>query len=252
MEYPSQYRAPFLVCVVLLLVAVVSPARGEIVDRVIAEVDAQIITLTDLHWFIRWRSFQVPETEPERDSFLREILSQLINQRLVVKESGKTPFAAASQAEVDEFFSRYLQQFPTQQDFQSRLKELGMSESDVRTIIRRQIAVNKFIQYRFEPFVIVLPDDIQEYYNKEFVPELEQEGNPIPPLSLVQETIRQILSVRRTNDRLETWLQGARSRAQIRDMLFRKPLDMPNLPSQFRDQIEMTDEPFTKPPSPNR
>ena len=252
MEYPFKRRTSLLIGLVLALVTVAASVRAEVVDRVIAEVDDQIITLTDLHWFIRWRGFRVPEKEPERDSFLREILNQLINQRLVVKESAKTPFAAASQAEVDEFFKRYLAQFPSQQDFQARLTELGMSESDVRTIIRRQIAVNKFIQYRFEPFVIVLPDDIKEYYDKEFVPELKNEGKPIPPLSLVQETIRQILSVRRTTDRLETWLRSARSRAQIQEMLFRKPIDMPNLPSQYRDQTEFTDEPFSKPPSKNR
>jgi uncharacterized protein YjiS (DUF1127 family) len=252
MEHSFKHRASLLIALVFALCLCSTPVCGETVDRVVAEVDDQIITLTDLNWFIRWRGFQVPEAGQERESFLIEVLNQLINQRLVVKESAKTPFAAAAKAEVDDFFNRYLEQFPTQQDFQSRLSDLGMSESDIRAIIRRQIAVNKFIQYRFEPFVIVLPDDIQEYYQDEFVPELNNDGQPVPPLSLVQETIRQILSVRRTTDRLENWLQSARSRAQIREMMFRSPLGMPNLPPEFGNSIEMTEEPFAKPPSSNR
>ena len=252
MEYPLKHRASLLIWLILALCMSPTAVCGEIVDRVIAVVDDQVITLTDLHWFIRWRGFQVPEDEQGRESFLRDVLNQLINQRLVVKESAKTPFAAAARTEVDDFFNRYLEQFPTQQDFQSRLNDLGMGESDIRAIIRRQIAVNKFIQYRFEPFVIVLPDDIQDYYENEFVPELARDSQPVPPLSLVQETIRQILSVRRTTDRLENWLQSARSRAQIREMLSRSPLEMPNLPPEFKNGIEMTEEPFTKPPSSNR
>ena len=252
MEHSFERWPSLLAGALLALWVTPAAAGGEMVDRVIARVDDQVITLTDLNWFIRWRGFQGPDSETERDPFLREVLNQLVNQRLVVKESAKTPFAAASNAEVDEFFNRYLEQFPSQQDYRSRLEELGMSESDLRTIIRRQIAVNKFIQYRFEPFVIVLPDDIAEYFRDELTPELEQEGQPIPPLSLVQETIRQILTVRRTTDRLENWLQGARSRAQIREMLFRVPLDLPNLPPEFKDRIEMNDQPFSEPPSSNR
>ena len=248
MEYPHQHRKSLLILIGLL--AILAPAaKWETVDRVVAEVGDQVITLTDLRWQIDLHDYRKPATEEEQHSLYREVLDQLINQSLIVRDISKTPFIDVSESELNRFVESYERRFASKEDLERRLREMGMQEQDLRQILRRQLAVNKFIELRFEPFVIILPDDIQEYYRDEYVPELEKKGLPVPDLSVVRETIRQILTVRRTTDQLEEWLQTARSRAQIRESLFPIPLDMPNLPRQFRDQIHTIPDPFSKKPS---
>ena len=250
MEYPHQHRKSLLILIGLL--AILAPAaKWETVDRVVAEVGDQVITLTDLRWQIDLHDYRKPATEEEQHSLYREVLDQLINQRLIVRDIAKTPFIDVSESELNRFVESYERRFASKEDLERRLREMGMQEQDLRQILRRQLAVNKFIELRFEPFVIILPDDIQEYYRDEYVPELEKKGLPVPGLSVVRETIRQILTVRRTTDQLEEWLQTVRSRTQIRESLFPIPLDMPNLPRQFRDQIHTIPDPFSKKPSSN-
>lgn len=251
MEHPLQHWKPLLIWLGLFLLCSAAQ-QEESVDRVIAEVGDDVITMTDLRWQIGLHNYPNPKTEAEFHRLYRDVLDQLINQTLISRDISKTPFVEVSDAQLDRFFEDYVHRFGSREELNQRLQELGMEEEDLRRILRRELAVNKFIELRFEPFVIILPDDIEEYYRSEYVPELEKEGSPVPDLSVVRETIRQLLSVRRTTAQLEDWVENARSRAQIRESLFPQPPDMPNLPPQFEKEIRTVEDPFSKKPSSNR
>ncbi len=252
MEHPFQYWKSLLILLCLLVPRAVYPQQAETVDRVVAVVGDEVITLTDLRWQIALHNYPQPTTEAQKHQLYRDVLDQLINQHLIARDISKTPFIEVSEDELNKFFEDYVQRFGSREKLGERLRELGMTETDLRRILRRELAVNKFIELRFEPFVIILPDDIQDYYRGEYVPELKKKDLPVPDLSVVRETIRQILTVRRTTAQLEDWVQNARSRAQIREALFPQPLDMPNLPPQFKNRIETIEDPFSKNPSSNR
>ena len=252
MEHPLQYWKSLLILFCLLAPRMAYPQQVETVDRLVAEVGDQVITLTDLRWQIALHNYPTPQTEAEMHQLDRDVLDQLINQHLIARDISKTPFVEVTEDELNKFFDNYIQRFGSREKLDERLRELGMTGTDLRRILRRELAVNKFIEMRFEPFVIILPDEIEAYYQNEYVPELEKKGLPVPDLSIVRETIRQILTVRRTTTQLEEWVQNARSRTQIRESLFPQPLDMPNLPPQFKNQIHTVEDPFSKNPSSNR
>lgn len=256
MELSLQYRSPVLsrgcLCLFLLAGLLTTSFAQEEIDRIVATIDDEPITASDLRWHIRYRGFQVPSPPEERDALLRDILDQLINQRLIVKESSKTPFIQVTEAELQQFLEAYLQRFSSQTAYQEQLKELGMHESDFRDALYRQIVVNKFIELRFEPFIIVMPDEIVTYYREEYVPQLQDLQQLIPPLGVVEETIRQILTVQRTTEQLERWLDNTRQRARVNILLFRSPPTLPNIPWIYSDQIELLENPFSKRTSGNR
>lgn len=251
MERSLQHRQPLLILLALWLFGMAA-SQGETVDRVVAEVGEQVMTLTEVKWQIGLHNYPKPETEADMRHLYRDVLDQLINQELIARDISKTPFVEVTDSELERFFQGYLKRFESREAFEAKLTELGMTETDLRRILRRELAVNKFIELRFEPFVIILPDDIEEYYRTEYVPELEKEGQPIPDLSVVREMIRQILSVRRTTVQLEEWIGNARSRTKIRESLFPQHLDMPNLPPRFEEEIRTTQDPFSSSPSSNR
>lgn len=233
MELSYKLRTPILillVCIGLVLHGTAAQSDGAF-DRVVAVVNREVITFSDLQWLVKFRGFQLPESPEERLSLLREVLSQLINQRLITGEASRTPFISVTKEELANFLGAYKNRFEGEGDYQDALEQMSMEEADLLRILEAQIAVNKFVQLRFEPFVIVLPDDIEEFYQLEYVPELKEANQIVPSLEVVEETIRQILTVRKTNQQLERWIQNARNNASIQTLLERAPLDSPNLPS---------------------
>jgi hypothetical protein len=221
-----------------------SPAlHAELVERLAATVDEDAITLMELEWFIRFRGFSVPEEPAERDRLLREVLEQMVNQWIVFRESEKTPFVQVTAPELDRYLEQYSGRFGGPEGLQAELRRLGFSMPELRELLRRQLAVNKFVELRFEPFVIVLPDEIRTAYES-YAEELAREGQTAPPLELVEETLRQVLSVRKTTQQLEEWLEVARRRYTIQVLLFREPVIAPNLPEPYRSRVRLVDDPF--------
>jgi len=219
-------------------------ARGEIVDQVAAVVEGEVITLSDLKWLIEFRGFQVPEDEQERRDFYLTVLNQIIEQKLIAMEAEQTPMVEVTADEVEAQIAAYKQRFPTEEAFQQRLVEMQTSLQEFRQIIRRQVAVNKFIEARFKPFIIVLPNEIEEYYRETLVPQLEKLNQPIPALEVVEESIRQILTEQQTNEELERWLRTARQRATVTTLLFRQNPFAPNLPPSLTKETELQKVPI--------
>jgi len=222
------------------------------VDRVVAVVNQDVVTLSDLQWLVDFRGFQVPENSEEQLALFREVLAQLINQRLITSETSRTPFIRVTEKELESFFATYKTRFQTEDEYGEALEKMRMAETDLLRILEAQIAVNKFVQLRFEPFVIVLPNEIQEYYDGEYASDLAEENQVAPPLEVVEETIRQILTVRKTNAQLERWIQTARSSARIHILLSREPSDSPNIPSEFLHGFSFENWRFEEPAASNQ
>jgi hypothetical protein len=182
---------------------------------------------------VKFRGFQVPESPEEQLALFQQVLDQLINQRLITGETSRTPFISVKDEELENFLGAYKTRFSSEAEYRETLEQMSMEEPDLLRILEAQIAVNKFVQLRFEPFVIVLPDEIEQFFETEYVPELKEANQIVPPLEVVEETIRQILIVRKTNQQLERWIQSVKSNARIQTLLERNPTDSPNLPEEF-------------------
>lgn len=210
--------------------------NAEIVDQIAAVIgngEPEVITFSDLQILVRYRGLDVPQDPQERREFYREKLEELINQKIIAREAEQTPGVHVEPEEVERQIEAFKQRFPSEDAFQKKLQESQMTVEDLYELFRRQLMVSEFIQVRFEPFVIVLPDQIQAYYGTELVPELRRQGQPIPRLELVEESIRQILIERETSRELERWVTSARRKADVQILLFRQPPMSPNVPKNF-------------------
>ena len=206
-------------------------AGQQITERIAAVVEGEVITLSDLHWLAGYRGLSPPE-EGIRQEFYLGLLSQLIDQKIIAREVQQTPSIRVDSELIDRQIEAYRSRFPSQEAFQAKLRDLEMSFLDLRELIRRQLAVLVFLKIRFEPFIIVLPNEIQAYYQEELVPRLARAGQA-PELGLVEEQIREILSLQKTNQEMERWLHNARLKARVEVLLFRDPPQGPNLPPEL-------------------
>jgi len=207
-------------CVLRTLLLGLFLINAQIVDRVAAIVNDEVITLSDLEWAIGYKRLPIPEDLIARDALLQETLNQLVEQNLIATEASATPGLDVSLPEIERRIEAYKDQFTSVADFERHLTQLGMLDNDLHDLVRRQLTVLLFVKLRFEPFVVILPDQIEAFYRTRFLPQLGVPEEVAPPLSLVEEQIRQILQVEMTTQDLDQWMVNARRRARIKQLLF--------------------------------
>jgi hypothetical protein len=200
----SRGVTPLLLIVILVITPVNICAQGDVVDRVVAVVGTQIITLSDIRIEKTMREV-LGEPLPKND---REVLDELIHQRLIRAQLEQYPLAGPTEAEVDEEFSQ--------------VKEFkGLPAETVREAIREHLRLQRFFSERFGRFLSATDDEIEEYYDQLFVPAARARGlTVVPPLADVREDIRKNVVEEKTAAEVRRWLDHTKRTAKIQILDF--------------------------------
>ena len=204
-------------------------ADGEglrLVDRLVAIVNEETILLSDLERMIGLGLVERRPGESDRD-LLRRALDELIEHRLRLQEierfgPSRPPLREVSR-QVEEIRSR----FASEEEFQDRLRELGLDEDGLRHLIGQQLAVLGYLEERLGPRVFVGEEEIEEYYRNRLRPELEAAGAEVPPLDEIRERIRHVVREQLLNHEVERWTRELRRRADVMDVLDGAEEDLP-------------------------
>ena len=192
----------------LARVRMAEPQR--VVDRIVARIEDDIILQSQVR---ELGSFQVLiDGQAESDD---KLLQELIEQWVVATEANASHFPQPAEFEVDREMARLVAQFPNVEKYQARLKELGISDNQVRQLLIRQIYDERYVDYKFRPSVQVPAADIQDYYRKELLPELAKKNQPAPAFTSVEEQIREVLTQREISALTAKWLDDTKSRLKI-------------------------------------
>lgn len=205
-------------------------AQGRIVDRVAAIVNDEIVTLSDIQWAIAVRGAELAADQKEREKQYEEALEEIIAEKLIQQEVSRTSITMVSDEEVERQHLEFDKKFGSHEEHEAFLKRVGMDDAEMRRIVRRQIStLQDFIDSRFKPFIIVLPDELQKYYEEVWVPKFRAEGIAPPPLSEVEEKVRANLIEDKIDEELEKWKRNAQKKANVVILLHRRN---PNLPPE--------------------
>jgi len=185
------------------------PAQ-EIVDRIVARIEDDIITLSEVRELAAYQ--QLIDGRAESDDRLR---SELIEQWVINNEATASFFPAPAASEVDREVARIAGRFPSQQAYGERLAALGLSPEVVRRMVTREIYLARYLDYKFRPSIQVSEDDIAKYYREELIPALTAKGEKNPALNTVSDQIREVLVQRGIDDRAASWLDQTKSRLKI-------------------------------------
>ena len=186
------------------------PYPQRVVDRIVARVEDDIILQSQVR---ELASFQVLiDGQAESDD---KLLQELIEQWVVATEANASHFPQPADFEVDREMARLVEQFPNVEKYQARLKELGISDNQVRQLLTREIYDERYVDYKFRPSVQVEANDIEEYYKKELLPELAKKNQPAPAFTSVEEEIREVLTQRGISTLTAKWLDDTKSRLKI-------------------------------------
>lgn len=183
---------------------------ARVVDRIVVRIEGDIILESQVRELGAFQ--QLVEGHAESDD---KLLDELIEQWVVETEATASHFPPAAKSEVDRELLRISQQFPSPEKYASRLNELGLSATQVRQLLMRQIYVERYVDYKFRPSVQIEPADIDAYYKNELLPELAKKNQPAPDRAAIEEQIRELLTQRGISSLTGKWLDDTRSRLKI-------------------------------------
>ena len=186
------------------------PQAQQVVDRIIARVEGDILTLSELR---ELGAFQ--QLAGERPANNEQLLRQLIEQWIVNTEATAARFPRPQPEEVNRQLADLQKGFASAEAWRARLRELGLTESAVRRLVERQLYLSRYLDYKFRPLAQVDSAEVEAYYRDELVPRLTARIQTVPPLTEVEEQIREVLAQRQISERAARWLEESRQRTRI-------------------------------------
>ncbi len=183
---------------------------GRVVDRIVARIEGDIILQSQVRELGAFQ--QLIESHAESDE---KLLDELIEQWVVNTEASASHFPEPAQSEVDREMTRLQENSSSPENYAVRLHELGLTSSQVREMLSRQIYVERYLDYKFRPSVQIESSQVDAYYQKELLPELAKKNQPAPGRSAIEEQIRELLVQRGISDLTAKWLDETKSRLKI-------------------------------------
>lgn len=155
---------------------------GDYVDRVVAVVNDDVILQTELEkaggeYFERIR-MKAPagEVESAIEKARGEVLSSLIDN-MIVKQKAAELGITVEEAEIDNAITQILSDNnATLEEFRKELDKVNVSMQDYRDNLRNQILQSRLVGQQVRSRIVIVEEDIKEYYEKEYTQEKGESG----------------------------------------------------------------------------
>ena len=171
-----------LFAIFLSLFTLVQPGQAIVIDRVVAVVNEEPITLTELdeegaHFFNKIKT-QAPDhlIDEHLSRARREVLDTIIDRKLLLQRAERRG-VTVSPEEIDMQFFRIMEQNKlTEEQFSKQLAKMGSTPKQYKENLKAQIVRQKLISYEIRSKVVVTDEDIEKYYREEYGLEHDQDG----------------------------------------------------------------------------
>ena len=142
-------------------------ANAKILDKIVAIVNGEVITLYDLKKEIKKASLsQGLNISLNNKEVVKQFLSDMINKILFKEEADKLGIKV-SKYEVDNQLEQIIKSSElTEQEFETELKKQGLSIEEIKKSIEDNIKINKLISYMVRSKVVVTEEDIKKYFEE--------------------------------------------------------------------------------------
>jgi peptidyl-prolyl cis-trans isomerase SurA len=205
--------------VLLAALCLLSPARAEVIDRIVAKVNGHIILQSDLDDSLRYEALLSGKPLDQfSDDDRRAVLDRLIDQELLDEQTTSTTFKHASESEAQARIAEARKLYPdaaTAEGWQAILARFRVNEKDLIAHVEQEIDLMRLVDARLRPQVQIDSKSVEAYYRDKFVPQLKQAGAGDVPLADVSGKIRELLTEEKVNQLLVSWLQNLRSESKV-------------------------------------
>lgn len=158
----------------ILLFVFLSSTAGfsEVVDRIVAVVNEDVITLAELEKAEQQVMAQLRQQPPastaerERKNIRTKVLDHLIDQKLAEQEAKKFRLSV-SEAELDRAIEKIIRDNGiTREQLSARMQQDGVTMDEYRQKVKGQIERFKLIGQAVNAKIVITEDKLRDYYNK--------------------------------------------------------------------------------------
>jgi hypothetical protein len=202
-------------CAVFFVLIIGSLLRAqEVVDRIVARVENDIILQSDIRELKEYQ--RMVDGKSESDD---AILDRLIDQWIVRSEAELSQFPVPKETEIDQGVSRVVKSFASPEEYEARKEQSGLSDAEVRKIVAAQLYLSDYLDSRFRPSAQIDEKAIEKFYENEVLPRAKAHGQEPPTLDASRDIIQEALVESDINEQADRWLKESRARLHIQKYL---------------------------------
>ncbi len=161
-----------ILCIGLILIGVTSIASAEVVDRIVAVVNNEIITLFKLNMATKTYKLNIENSQKSSEEkkqlvekLEKDLLQQLIDRSLTTQEAVKYNIAVTEE-EVDSAIDNFMKTNKMNlEELESALAADGLRLKDYRAKMKGEILQSRLISRAVRSKVIITDTDIKTYYD---------------------------------------------------------------------------------------
>jgi hypothetical protein len=205
----------FGLCSLLFALATVPCAAGqEVVDRIVARVENDIILLSDVRELKEYQELVDGKSESES-----AIVDRLIDQWIVRSEAQLSRFPEPKDEEIDREVSRVVKSFTSAEEYETRKKQSGLSDAEVRKIVATQLYLLNYLDSRFRPSAQINEKAVEDFYQNAVLPRAKARGQEPPTLDASRDIIQEALVQSDITEQANRWLKESRDRLHVQKYL---------------------------------
>ncbi|MGQ0733977.1 MAG: hypothetical protein ACT4QD_10010 [Acidobacteriota bacterium] len=187
-------------------------AQPELIERTLAIVGGQVLTLSDLNTALALRLVE-PNSTPGGTATER-LIDRLLVLREVERYAPPEPGASAIQSALAQVRRR----FPDEEAYAQTLREGGFTEERVRGWVRDDLRIRAYLDQRFAAVTAPTDDDVAAFYRSR-PSDYQAKGVSVEAAS---PQIRELLSAQRRQSLISDWIADLRRRTTVIE-LWRPP-----------------------------
>ncbi len=169
-----------IACCLVLLGTTAIDCESEIIDKVVAQVNNDVITLSELEeegepLFEKVRREAPADERSEALEIARDqVLNALINRTLIAQEAAKQGISVSDQ-EVDEAFNQVLAANDfSREEFLGQLEQSGIDEQTYRRNLKSQLLQNKLLMLDVQSKILITDDMVLDYYTEDYTRNVDE------------------------------------------------------------------------------
>ena len=209
-----RWKGTLLSLIAPLLAAAPLVHAQELIDRIVARVENDVILLSEVRALSRYQ--QLVDGKAESDE---QILDRLIDQWIVRNEADTARFPHPSDVDVAHGVERLQASFASPEEYETRRKQAGLSGVDIRNMVASQLYLSNYLDSRFRPSVQVDAKEVEDFYQNAVVPRAKARNQAPPALDASRDYIQEALLQRGINEQADRWLKESRARLHVEKLL---------------------------------
>ncbi|MCU1249095.1 MAG: SurA domain protein [Edaphobacter sp.] len=205
--------------------AAVAPAAselGEVLDRLVAVVNGEVILESDVDEERRFEEVQPYRSAPTltRD----RIIERLIDRMLILQQEALEPEEDVTDKNLDAQIATLRKDIPACQQYhcgtvdgwKKYLGDHGFTEQEFSARWKQRMELLKFIEVRFRNGIAINDAEVKAYYEKNMLPEYAKRNVKPPKLDTIRPRIEEVLLQQEVGALLRDWLKSLRAQGSVK------------------------------------